>query len=307
MRRSPPPPETEPRNTSSRARPRRSGPRSLGSIPGVQGKTVVITGATSGIGLETARRLAAMRARIVMVARNAARAEAAVARIGGDVHVVYGDLASQATIRDVAGRLLQEAGRIDVLISNAGVFRARRALTADGIEETLATNHLAPFLLTHLLLDRLRESRARIVVVASDAHHSAALDPDDLQFERRRYSAWRAYANSKLCNVLFASALARRLEGTGVAVNALHPGFVRTRLGSGNRIPIRPVYWLLYPWTISVERGAETSVYVASSPEVEGVSGKYFARTAETVSSRASYDEVLQERVWEESARLVGL
>jgi NAD(P)-dependent dehydrogenase (short-subunit alcohol dehydrogenase family) len=188
------------------------------------------------------------------------------------------------------------------------VYRLRREVTMDGYEETFAVNHLAAFLLTNLLLERLKESApSRIVVVASDAHYGPVLDFDDLQSERR-YKSMKVYSRSKLANVMFSYALARRIEGTGVTVNCLHPGFVATNLGSGNRIPVKP-FMALFRLTgraIDVRAGADTPIFLASSPEVEGVSGKYFDRRREKMSSPPSYNEDAQEQLWRVSEELVG-
>ena len=274
-------------------------------------KVVVITGATSGIGTETARALADIGARVVMINRNPQKAEAVADDLRrtatGKIDLVKGDMSSFASIREAANDILERYPRIDVFISNAGVFRARRHTTADGLEEVFGVNHLAPFLLTNLLLERLRASApSRIVVVASEAHRGAVLDFDDLLLERR-YGAWKSYSRSKLANIMFTYALARRLEGSDVTANCLHPGFVATRLGSGNKIPIRPVYILLRPFTKSPKQGAETSVYLASSPDVDGVSGKYFDNKRESRSSRVSLEEEPQELLWKMSADLTGI
>jgi len=277
----------------------------------MQGKTVLITGATSGIGKETAAALVGMGARVVMINRNPPKAEEIAAEIrqagNGSVELLKGDMSSFASIREAASEALERFPRIDVFISNAGVFRARRHETADGLEEVFGVNHLAPFLLTNLLLDRLKASApSRIVIVASEAHRGAMLNFDDLLLERR-FGAWRSYSRSKLANIMFTYALARRLAGSGVTANSLHPGFVATRLGSGNKIPIRPVYLLLKPFTISPKKGAETSVFLATSPDVEGVSGKYFDQKRESRSSLVSQDEDAQELLWDMSAKLTGL
>ncbi|HJT38133.1 MAG TPA: SDR family oxidoreductase [Actinomycetota bacterium] len=274
-------------------------------------KVVVITGATSGIGTETARALADIGARVVMINRNPQKAEAVADDLRRTatrkIDLVKGDMSSFASIREAANDILERYPRIDVFISNAGVFRARRHTTADGLEEVFGVNHLAPFLLTNLLLERLRASApSRIVVVASEAHRGAVLDFDDLLLERR-YGAWKSYSRSKLANIMFTYALARRLEGSDVTANCLHPGFVATRLGSGNKIPIRPVYILLRPFTKSPKQGAETSVYLASSPDVDGVSGKYFDNKRESRSSRVSLEEEPQELLWKMSADLTGI
>ena len=279
----------------------------------MQGKTVVITGATSGIGTETARALADMGARVVIINRNPQKAEAVADDLRrtatGSIELVRGDMSSFSSIRDAAAEVLDRYPKIDVFISNAGVFRARRHETTDGLEEVFAVNHLAPFLLTNLLLERLRaRAPSRIVIVASEAHRGGVLDFEDLQLQRRfNFNAWKAYSRSKLSNIMFTYALARRVEGSGVTANCLHPGFVSTRLGSGNKIPIRPVYLLLKPFTISPKKGAETSVYLASSPEVEGVNGKYFDNKRESRSSRVSLEEEPQELLWKMSAELTGI
>lgn len=277
----------------------------------MNGKLCVVTGATSGIGEEIARGLVRLGARAVIVARNPKKAAVLVAKLAhesrGSVEVLEADLSSLERTRRVAGEILDRFPKIDVLVSNAGVYRMRRATTADGYEETFAVNHLAPFLLTNLLADRLRESApARIVITASGAHQGARLDFGDLLLERT-YSSWRAYSRSKLANIMFTYALARRLVGSGVTVNCFHPGFVSSSLGSGNGLPVRPFYVLLKPFTISPEKGADTAVWLASSPSVEGIDGKYFYKRRETRSNTASQDEDGQERLWKESAALVGL
>ncbi|MGZ4145386.1 MAG: SDR family oxidoreductase [Actinomycetota bacterium] len=277
----------------------------------MDGRVCVITGGTSGIGKETARALAERGARVVLINRNAEKGTAVAAEIARTatvpVEMVHGDMSSFASIRAAAAEVLDRYPRIDVLINNAGVFRVRRHVTADGFEETFAVNHLAPFLLTNLLLARLKESApSRVVIVASDAHRGAVLDFTDLLLEHR-FGSWKAYSRSKLANVMFSYALARRLNGSGVTANSLHPGFVATRLGSGNKIPIVPVYVLLRPFTISPRAGAETSVFLASSPDVEGVTGKYFDKKKDVRSSRVSMDEEAQELLWKMSAELTGL
>jgi retinol dehydrogenase-14 len=279
----------------------------------MNGRVIVVTGASDGIGKEAARGLAARGAHLVMVVRNTAKGEAAAEEIRrtatGPIELVEGDLASLASVRDLAATLLGKYPRIDVLLSNAGVFRVSRRVTGDGFEETFAVNHLAPFLLTNLLLDRLRESApARVVVVASAAHLGQRLDFDDLQSERG-YKAMRTYGRSKLANVMFTYALARRIDGSRVTANSLHPGFVATNLGSGNRIPVKP-FMLLFRLTgraISVKQGADTPIYLASSPDVDGVTGTYFDKRRARSSSAPSLDVDAQERLWRVSAEMVAL
>jgi retinol dehydrogenase-14 len=279
----------------------------------MEGKLVVVTGATAGIGKEAARGLAGMGARVVLVGRNPEKSHAVAEEIRatatGSVDVVLADFASLLSVRQLAETLADRYPRIDVLLSNAGVFRVRRAVTGDGFEETFAVNHLAPYLLTNLLVARLKESApSRIVVVASAAHYGQTLDFDDLQSERS-YKAMRTYGRSKLANVMFTYALARQLGGSGVTVNCLHPGFVATSLGSGNRIPVKP-FMALFRLTgraISVKQGADTPIYLASSAEVEGVHGKYFDVRREKMSSPQSYNTDEQDRLWDVSAKLAGL
>jgi NAD(P)-dependent dehydrogenase (short-subunit alcohol dehydrogenase family) len=279
----------------------------------MQGKVVVVTGSTAGIGKEAARGLAGMGARVVVVGRNPEKSHAVAeeirAKATGSVDVVLADLASLRSVRQLAETLIERYPRIDVLLSNAGVFRVRRAVTGDGFEETFAVNHLAPYLLLNLMAEHLKGSTpSRIVVVASAAHYGQTLDFDDLQSERG-YKAMRTYGRSKLANVMFTYSLARRLEGSGVTANCLHPGFVATSLGSGNRIPVKP-FMALFRLTgraISVKQGADTPIWLSSTPEVEGVNGKYFDVRREKMTSPQSYNTDDQDRLWDVSAKLVGL
>jgi NAD(P)-dependent dehydrogenase (short-subunit alcohol dehydrogenase family) len=271
-------------------------------------KVFLVTGGNSGIGKETAVELAKTGATVVIVARDRARGEKAleeiVARSRGRVSLMLADLSSQKDVRALAREFASTHARLDVLVNNAGAVFGERHLSADGIEMTFALNHLGYFLLTHELLDLLRASApARIVNVASDTHRSASIRLDDLQFERD-YMSFRVYGHSKLANVMFTYELARRLEGSGVATNALHPGVVATNFGNSGGALMRWGIRLVRPFFISAEKGARTSVYVATSPEVEGVTGKYFANERETPSSPASYDVEAQRRLWAESERL---
>jgi retinol dehydrogenase-12 len=278
----------------------------------MKGRTCMVTGATSGIGRETAIALAGMGATLVLVSRDAHRGDETLAEIAArtgsrDATVMLADLASQGAIRKLAADYLASGRSLHVLINNAGVVNMKRTLTADGIEETFAVNHLAYFLLTHLLLERLNESApARIVNVASDAHKFGTLDLDDLQSEKS-YRTMRVYGGSKLANILFTAELARRLDGSGVTVNCLHPGAVATRLAHNNGAFARVVTRLLAPFFRSPESGAATSIYLASSPAVEGVTGKYFVDCRERRPSAAARDRASAERLWQLSAELTGL
>lgn len=275
------------------------------------GKTCLITGATSGIGRSTAIGLARMGAELVLVARDRARAEETAAEIQREtgnrsITLMHADLSSQQSIRALAAEYLATNRPIHILLNNAGVVNTSRTVTVDGIETVFAVNHLAYFQLTHLLLDRIIQSApARIVNVASDAHKFGPLNFDDLQGEKR-YRVMRIYGQSKLANILFTYELARRLAGTGVTVNCLHPGAVGTRLGHNNGTWAKAIISLLRPFFRTPDQGAETSIYLASSPAVEGVSGKYFSNSKETRSSKASYDEAAARRLWDISAEMTG-
>lgn len=273
------------------------------------GKVCIVTGASSGIGKETALGLAKLAARVVLVCRDPGRGEAAqreiIKKSGSDqVDLMLCDLSSQASIRRFSEEFRNQHRRLDVLVNNAGVVLNRRSMTEDGIESTFAINHLGYFLLTNLLLDLMKKNApSRIVNVASTAHRYGKLDVSAWVIGRN-YSSFGAYANSKLANVLFTYELARRLQGTAVTANCLHPGAVATNLFRGLPGFLQFIIKLL---TISPERGARTSVYLASSPEVEGVSGKYFARRRPEKSSEASYNAEAARRLWEVSAELTGL
>jgi NAD(P)-dependent dehydrogenase (short-subunit alcohol dehydrogenase family) len=273
------------------------------------GKVCVVTGANAGIGKETAIGIAKLDATVVMVCRDADRAEKALREIkqksGNDrVTLMICDLSSQKSIRRFVDEFKQQHDRLDVLVNNAGVFLRQRSLTEDGIESTFAINHLGYFLVTNLLLDLMKKSpRSRIVNVASTAHRYAKLDVN-AWVSAREYSAFAAYANSKLANVLFTYELARRLEGTDVTANCLHPGAVASNLFRGLPGFLEALIKLV---TISPERGARTSIYLACSPEVEGITGKYFARRRPEKSSEASYDLEAACRLWEVSEQLTGI
>jgi retinol dehydrogenase-14 len=272
-------------------------------------KICLVTGANSGIGKETALALAKMNARVVMVCRDRARGEAALQEIkqqsgNTSLELMLCDLSSQKSTRQFADDFKATHDRLDVLVNNAGVYLRKRTLTTDGIEATFAINHLAYFLLTNLLLDILKRSApSRIINVASDAHAYGQVDFENLQGEKK-YGGARAYAHSKFENIMFTYELARRLEGTGVTVNCLHPGAVAT--GIFRALP-KPLEAIIKLFTLSPEKGAETSIYLASSPDVEGVNGKYFVKKAVAKSSQSSYNEEVAHRLWDVSAQLTGL
>jgi NAD(P)-dependent dehydrogenase (short-subunit alcohol dehydrogenase family) len=279
----------------------------------MQGKICLLTGATSGIGKATALGLAQMGATVVMVSRDRARGEAVQAEIktksgNAAVDLLLADLSAQQSIRQLVENFQQRYTQLHVLINNAGLFMLRRRTTVDGLEMTFAVDYLAPFLLTNLLLDVLKASApARIVNVSSNSHEAGYIKLDDLQAEHH-YRSMRAYGQSKLAVVLFTYELARRLQGTGVMANCLHPGFVATNIGQSGMGPAsRIVTRLIFAFGISPQEGAKTSLYLASSPEVEGVTGKYFVKGIPQRSAPISYDESLQRQLWEESVKLVNL
>jgi NAD(P)-dependent dehydrogenase (short-subunit alcohol dehydrogenase family) len=276
----------------------------------VRGKTILVTGATSGIGLEASVELARRGARVVMVGRDPARSERAqelVATRSGskDVSHLLCDFSSQAAVRALAESYRSRGDRLDVLVNNAGAVNKTRRLTGDGIEATFAVNHLGYFLLTNLLSDLLVKSApARVVTVASIAHRRATLDFDDLGFERG-YSIMRAYGRSKLANVLFASELARRLAGTGVTSNSLHPGSVDTAIWSGAPVWAKPIIQIvLRPFFISAEKGGSFVVDLAANPALEGITGRYFEKGRQVAPAPLAQDEALARRLWEVSASL---
>jgi len=283
-----------------------------GATASMAGRTCVVTGATSGIGRATALALGGMGARMALVARDAARAAetaASLATAGAPEPLVFlADLRSQAEVRRVAGEILRSCPRIDVLVNNAGVVNLRRAITVDGHEEVFAVNHLAYWTLTLLLLDRLRESApSRIVNVSSDAHKLVdGISFDDLGFERA-WSTMKVYGHSKLANILFTRELARRIAGSGVTAACLHPGAVATGLGKNNGRVARGLIALLKPFFRTPEGGAETSIHLAASPDVEGRSGGYWARCRERTPSPAALDEAAALRLWEVSTKLTGV
>jgi retinol dehydrogenase 14 len=276
------------------------------------GRTVLVTGGSSGIGKATALGLARLGAHLAITGRDQGRTEAAAAEIraegGGQVDVFVADLSSQSEVRGLAHEVLQRLPRIDVLVNNVGGYWNTRHLTADGLERTFAVNHLASFLLTNLLLDRLKQSApARVVTVASHAQAMGRVDFEDLQGQRS-YSGARAYNQSKLANVLFTYELARRLQATSVTANVLHPGVVRTSFGAEDPAIVQRLFipFLLY-FMKAPAQGAATSIHLASAPDLAQVTGRYFADSKPKRSSERSYDKAAASRLWRVSADLVGL
>jgi retinol dehydrogenase 14 len=275
------------------------------------GRTVVVTGSSGGIGKATALRLAQMGATVAVAGRDHTRTEHAADQIrsatAGQVHAFTADLSSQAEVRRLAAELLASLPRIDVLINNAGGYWNSRHVTDDGLERTFAINHLAPFLLTTLLLDRLEASSdGRVVTVSSNAQRLGRIDFDDLQGEHG-YSGARAYNQSKLANILFTHELARVLQGTTVTANALHPGVVRTSFGGDDPGRAQRVFVpLVRPFMRTPDQGAATSVLLASSPDLKGVQGQFFSNGKQKRSSKLSYDQDVAAQLWRTSAALVA-
>lgn len=274
---------------------------------------MLVTGATSGIGLTAARSLARQGAKVVMVGRDAAKTarcleEVRAAAPGAEVSSLLCDFSRQRDVRRLADEVLQRFDRLDVLVNNAGTVFKDRTVTEDGIEATFAVNHLGYFLLTQLLLDRIvRSAPARIVNVASVGHRRGTMDFDDLGFERG-YQIMKAYARSKLGNVLYTRLLAQKLAGTGVTVNSLHPGAVDTNIWSGAPGWMRPLLWVIGKFVfISAEEGGQRIVQLVTSPELSSVTGQYFENGKLVDPAPLARDDTLAQRLWEESERLTGL
>ena len=278
----------------------------------MEGKVVVITGATSGIGQAAAEKLAAMGARVVLVGRDPARGDAAMARLAqiapGAGHAIhYADLSRLAEMKRVAAEIAQAEAHIDVLVNNAGALFGDWELTEDGLERTFALNHMSYFVVTHGLRERLLASApARVINTSSDAHSGRKLDFNDLQYSHA-YKGFNAYGRSKLCNILFTRELASRLRGSGVTANCFHPGFVNTRFGDGSGGLMSYGIQIGKVLALTPEKGAETLVYLASSPAVATVSGGYFYKRRRATPSRQAQDTATARRLWSESARLAGL
>jgi retinol dehydrogenase-12 len=278
----------------------------------MQNKVCVITGATDGIGKEAACSLALQGAKLLIHGRDPDKGARALvelkARSGNpQIEFLQADFGALSDVRRLAAALMERTPHIDVLINNAGAMFVNRAVSKDGYELTFAVNHLAPFLLTHLLLNTLKSaSEARIVTTASQAHRAGALDFADLQ-ATRKYSAMGAYGRSKLANILFTRTLARRLEGTTVTATCLHPGFVRTSIARDMGVIPRSIFGLMSRFIRSPQKGAQTLVYLATSAAVQGASGGYYFDCQPTQPSAAAQDDAAAEQLWRVSAKLVGI
>ena len=282
----------------------------------IEGKTCLITGSTSGIGKEIAIGLAKMKANVVLVGRNKAKCQATLEEIWrnasidtnkNQVSYLLADLSSQASIHQLAKEFLYSHESLDILVNNAGVFLSRRFATVDGIEYTFAVNHLAPFLLTNLLFERIKASSpSRIITTSSVAHRGARINFDNLQFEKGRYNGVEAYRQSKLANILFTKELALRLEGSGVTSNCFHPGGVRTNLVQSNPWYYRLIWAIIDPFLVSPKKGADTALYLASSSEVDNISGKYFVNRKPVGTSGLADDQDAATRLWKISEELTG-
>ena len=277
----------------------------------MQGKICLVTGSTSGIGKVTARELANKGASVVLVSRSREKGEATQAEIkqasgNQDVELLVADLSLLEDVRRLATEFQQTHDHLHLLVNNAGCAYPTRTLTSDGLEATLAVNYLAPFLLTELLLDTLKASApARIINISSAQHVNASIEFDNLQGEKK-YTNLGNYSQAKLALLLWTYELARRLEGTGVTVNALHPGVVASNFTDGMGGPASLVMKLVKPFLLTVDKGAQTTLYLATSPQVEGVSGKYFVKSQEKKSSSRSYDQTVGLRLWEVTEQLVA-
>ncbi len=278
----------------------------------MDGKVCLVTGATNGIGLEASKALASLGATVVLVGRDRGRIETALTYVrhavpDAKVDSLQADFTCLKEVRALAEAFKARYSRLDALLNNAGLVLHERQVTKDGFEATLGINHLAPFLLTHQLMDVLKSSGpARVVNVSSDAHKFARLDLSDLQAERG-FRMMRVYGNSKLANILFTQALARRLQGSQVTTNCMHPGVVRTGFGHNTKGLMNFAVKTFAMFFLTAEQGARTLVYLASSPEVEGVSGQYFYKCRRKKPSRAARDEQLAERLWQVSEDLTGV
>jgi NAD(P)-dependent dehydrogenase (short-subunit alcohol dehydrogenase family) len=282
----------------------------------IEGKTCLITGSTSGIGKEIAIGLAKMKANVILVGRNKTKCQATLEEIRrnasintnkNEVSYLLADLSSQASIHQLANEFLETYESLDILVNNAGVFLSRCITTVDGIEYTFAVNHLASFLLTNLLFERIKASSpSRIITTSSVAHRGAHINFDNLQFERGRYNGVEAYRQSKLANILFTKELARRSRGSGVTSNCFHPGGVRTNLVQSSAWYYRLIWAIINPFLTSPKKGADTAIYLASSSEVAEISGQYFVNKKPVIPSKLADDHDAAARLWKISEELTG-
>ncbi|MBC7476303.1 MAG: SDR family oxidoreductase [Candidatus Sericytochromatia bacterium] len=279
----------------------------------LKNKICIVTGANSGIGKVTALEIAKMGATVIMVCRSKEKGEKALEEVKNlsnnkNVELMLCDFASQQSIRDFAEKFKSKYKYLNILVNNAGLSIPEKSVTKDGIESTFATNHLGYFLLTNLLLDLLKSSSpARIVNVASDAHKTAHIDFEDINYDRKKYNSTKAYCDSKLANVLFTRELSRRLKGTNVTVNSLHPGVVNSNFAAGTT-GIMSLFFKLYkPFLVTNEKGAETQIFLATSPEVEGVTGEYYSKKKIAPIAKEAKDEDVAKRLWDVSEKMVSL
>jgi len=275
----------------------------------MQDRVVIVTGATSGIGEVAARGLAAMGAKVVIVSRSEAKTSMLAEQIrltGGQAQPFNADLSSMNEVRRVAREIHASYDHIDVLLNNVGAFFTSHQYSVDGLEMTFALNHVSYFLLTQQLMDLIRlGEQPRIVNVASAAHFGGHIDFNNLQLDKG-FNGWRAYNNSKLMNVLFTYELSRRLAGSGITANVLHPGFVATNFGKSNGGIFKPIFGMIYAGALTSEEGAQTSIYLASSSEVDGISEKYFVNSQPAKSSEESYSNTAAARLWDVSTELIA-
>lgn len=280
----------------------------------LRNKLCVVTGANSGIGKETGRAFAEQKAYVVMICRNEQRAQQARQELVDDtghsgIEIMLADLAIQHDVREVADQISEKFEKVDILVNNAGIIADQHEETIDGIEKTLAINHLAPFLLTNLLLDDLKKSSdARVVNVASEVHRvgATAFDIDDLQL-KKNYSPMKAYGVSKLCNIMFTHEFAKRSADTSIITNSLHPGIVSTQLAEEASWMMKLFYFIGKPFMRSPKSGAQTSIYLATSDEVKSTGGKYFRNKKEASPASIAYDDEITEQLWQKSKKLTGL
>jgi NAD(P)-dependent dehydrogenase (short-subunit alcohol dehydrogenase family) len=280
----------------------------------LEGKTCLVTGSTSGIGKEIAIGLGRLGASVILVGRSQEKCRSAAREVAGFSsnqvpRYFVADLSSQQAIRNLASEVTSALDHLDVLVNNAGIFMASREVSPEGIELTFAVNHLAPFLLTNLLLGLLKKTpSARIVTTSSIAHRGAHIDFDDINFETKKYSGIRAYGQSKLANILFTRELARRLSSAGanVTANCFHPGGVRTNFMRNNPLAYKLVWAVAAPFLISAQKGADTGIFLASSPDIEGVSGKYFVKRRQVVPSSAAQSDESASRLWSLSEKMTS-